>query len=145
MSEAMFDPAKFSFRAVLSGASPRPPIAAFLGWEFIGDEGGVLVLRFPPRPEFENPAGNIHGGILTAMLDECMSGAASLPLPDNAVVPTIDMTVRFIRPARGELRGAGRLIHRGQRICHTAGELHDAGGRLVASATASCMIALPGT
>ena len=140
---AAFDPRTFSFDAVLKGTAPRPPISVLLGWDFVArdDAAGVLTLRLPPRPEFGNPVGFIHGGIVTAMMDECMSGAMNLQLPDDLVLPTIDLTVRFIRPAlMVPHTGIGRVLNRGQRVGHMSGELLDPDGRLVASASASCMI-----
>lgn len=83
----------------------------------------------------------IQGGFLAAMLDDTLGPALVATLPAGQFAPTLDLNVQFLRPARpGRLRGRGRVVQRGGRICFLAGELADADGELVATATATAMI-----
>ena len=83
-----------------------------------------------------NPMGQIQGGFLCAMLDECMSVACMVASGMTAVAPTLEMKTSFLRPGKpGELRGVGRVIRWGRTIAFTEGEIYDAEGRLLAKAT----------
>jgi uncharacterized protein (TIGR00369 family) len=83
-----------------------------------------------------NPMGQIQGGYLCAMLDECMSVACMVASGMTAVAPTLEMKTSFLRPGMpGELRGVGRVIRWGRTIAFTEGEIFDADGRLLAKAT----------
>jgi uncharacterized protein (TIGR00369 family) len=87
-----------------------------------------------------NPMGQIQGGFLCAMLDECMSVACMVASGMTAVAPTLEMKTSFLRPAMpGPLRGVGRVIKWGRTIAFTEGELYDAEGRMLAKATGTAV------
>jgi uncharacterized protein (TIGR00369 family) len=83
----------------------------------------------------------IQGGFLAAMLDDTLGSALVATLPPDQFAPTLDLHVQFLRPARpGRLHGHGRVVQRGRQICFLPGELTDARGGLVATATATARI-----
>jgi uncharacterized protein (TIGR00369 family) len=131
------------FWEFLAGRRPPPPAAALLGWELIAvdpDEGTIEV-AFNATEQFLNPAGDIQGGLLTAMLDDTMGPALAATLAEGEWAPTINLQVQFLRPAKpGRLEARGWVVRRGRDIAFLAGELSAADGQLVASATASAMI-----
>lgn len=87
-----------------------------------------------------NPMGQIQGGYVCAMLDECMSVAGMISSGMTHVVPTLEMKTSFLRPAMpGALRGVGRVIKWGRTICFTEGELYDGEGRLLAKASGTAI------
>ncbi|QUD90015.1 PaaI family thioesterase [Phenylobacterium montanum] len=87
-----------------------------------------------------NPMGQIQGGYLCAMLDECMSVACMVASGMTAVAPTLEMKTSFLRPAMpGALKGIGRVIKWGKTVAFTEGELYDDQGRLVAKATGTAI------
>jgi len=87
-----------------------------------------------------NPMGQIQGGFLCAMLDECMSVACMVASSMTSVAPTLEMKTTFLRPAMpGPLRGVGRVIKWGRTIAFTEGELYDAEGRLLAKASGTAV------
>ena len=55
----------------------RLPCAKTLGIEFVEIDGerGTVEVKFEAKPEFLNPAGNVQGGFLAAMLDDTMGPA----------------------------------------------------------------------
>ena len=57
-------------------------------------------LEMQARPEFINPAGLIHGGMLAAMLDETLSPALAATLGPGEFAPTLEIKVNFITPAK---------------------------------------------
>lgn len=87
-----------------------------------------------------NPMGQIQGGYLCAMLDECMSVACMVASGMTSVAPTLEMKTSFLRPAMpGPLRGVGRVLKWGKTIAFTEGEIYDAEGRLLAKASGTAV------
>jgi uncharacterized protein (TIGR00369 family) len=119
---------------------PTPPCATLLGLVIIeaNPDEGLVKIAFTARPEFCNAAGKVHGGFLTAMLDDCM-GPAILIASDAQVFPsTIDLHVQFLAPAKsGPLIGTGRVVQLGRTIGFVEAELADGAGTTLARARAS--------
>lgn len=87
-----------------------------------------------------NLMGQVQGGFLSAMLDECMSVACMVASGMTAVAPTLEMKTSFFRPALpGRLKGVGKVAKWGRQIAFTEGELYDAEGRLLAKATGTAL------
>lgn len=135
------------FWKIMAGKLPPPKAAQTLGMVFkqVDAEAGTVEVEFTARPEFTNPAGNVQGGFLAAMLDDAMGPALAATLAKGEFAPTLNLNVSFYRPARvGPLVGKGRVLRRGRDVCFLAGELFQ-DGALVASASATALIrALPG-
>jgi uncharacterized protein (TIGR00369 family) len=87
-----------------------------------------------------NPMGQVQGGYVCAMLDECMSVAGLVASGMTSVMPTLEMKTSFFRPAMpGPLRGVGTVARWGKTIAFLEGELYDDKDRLLAKATATAM------
>ena len=122
---------------------PTPPAAALLGWRFISwdQDGGVLTVGFEGRPEFLNPAGQVQGGLLTAMLDDAMGPAIVAASGGARYGHTIDLQMQFLRPVLpGPIRATGRVIRMGRNVAHLDGELFGPDGKLAARAMASAAL-----
>src|SRR5438270_10186860 len=125
------------FWKFVDGRLPPPPCAKTLGMEFVQIDGerGTVEVKFEAKPEFLNPAGNVQGGFLAAMLDDTMGPALTATLSKGEFAPTLNLNVSFERPAKvGALLGKGRVLQRGKQVCFLAGELFQDGER-IASAT----------
>ena len=136
-------PAAGPFWDEMEGRTPMPPAAVLLGRRVIDvdADGGTITVEFTAREEFCNSAGTIQGGFLAAMLDSTVGPALRATLAAGERAPTVELKVSFIRPAQvGKLVGHGRVIHKGGSIAFLAGELHNAAGDLVATATATARI-----
>jgi uncharacterized protein (TIGR00369 family) len=130
------------FWKMVDGRLPPPPCAKTLGIEFtaIDGERGTIEVKFEAAPEFLNPAGNVQGGFLAAMLDDTMGPALVATLESGAFAPTVNLNVQFHRPAKvGPLKGIGRVVLRGKEICQLSGELFQ-DDKIVATATATAVI-----
>lgn len=142
------DPAEGAHRVgpfwdVMAGAVPPPPAAVLLGWQLerVDPDAGTIEASFQATDQFLNPVGVVQGGFLAAMLDDTLGPALVATLGPGEFAPTIDLQVQFVRSARpGRLVGRGRVTHRGSEVAFLAGELVDAEGRLVATATATARI-----
>jgi uncharacterized protein (TIGR00369 family) len=104
-------------------------------------ELGVLEASFVAHSDFFNRAGNIQGGIVTAMLDDLMGYALGLSLPADKFAPTANLNVSFLRPAKtGALSGRGQILKREGAVYHLAGKLYNEAGELVAAATSKAKL-----
>jgi uncharacterized protein (TIGR00369 family) len=132
-----------AFWDFIEGRSEPPPIANLLGFELraVDPDAMTIEVGFNARPEFVNPAGDVQGGMLSAMLDDTMGPALVATLGDGEWAPTTDLHVQFLAPARpGSLVGRGRVVRRGRNVAFLAGELSDPEGRVVATAVATATI-----
>ena len=86
-----------------------------------------------------NRHGLLHGGIAAALLDNAMGATASLKVDPSGRQPflTISMTVQFLSPGRigATLTATGRVTGGGRSLVFVEGELADADGILVATAS----------
>lgn len=77
-----------------------------------------------------------HGGVVMTLLDVAMARAAGSVdgAPSTAVV-TVEMSARFLAPARGPLLAVGKVIRSGGSLCTCEAQVLQAGdGAHVASA-----------
>lgn len=133
---------KAFFWQIQEGTLPQPAAARTLGMTIlhVDPEAGVLKAEFDGKVEFTNPAGNIQGGFLSAMLDDTMGPALACQLAVGEFAPTLNLNVQFFSPAKpGKILGVGRVEKRGGGICYLSGDLSQE-GRIVAKATATAAI-----
>lgn len=110
-----------------------------------GGEAGEGWMRFHavPEPRHGNPIGITHGGFAATLLDSAMSCAVHTTLAAGESYVTTDLHVSFIKaitPATGQVTAHGEIVSRGRRLATARGTLVDAGGKLLASGIATCMI-----
>ncbi|MCU1430680.1 MAG: hypothetical protein JWL83_4680 [Actinomycetia bacterium] len=93
-------------------------------------------MRLAYRPEFQQPAGVVHGGVIATMLDTVVVPAIGGGYDDPREFFTIDMQVRFLAAIRAEDAIAeGWVVRRGRSILFCDAEVRTASGRLAATAT----------
>jgi uncharacterized protein (TIGR00369 family) len=92
------------------------------------------------KPEFCNASGNVQGGFLAAMLDDCMGPAILIATNAEMFPSTIDLNVHFLATAKPGLIGKGRVVKIGNTIGFVEAELEDAAGGLIARATSTVRI-----
>ena len=127
----------------VEGRAEAPPIARLLGFELraIDPDEMTIEVGFTATEAFVNPAGDVQGGMLCAMLDDTLGPALVATLGDGEWAPTIDLHVQFLAAARpGPLVGKGRVVRRGRTVAFLAGELSDATGQVIATAVATSAI-----
>jgi uncharacterized protein (TIGR00369 family) len=130
------------FERMQRGELPPPPVAGLLGQTIrrADPAAGTLEADFVADPRFLNPAGNVQGGLLGAMLDALTAGAVDATVADGESVATLGLHLSFLRPARpGPIEGRARIDRRGREICHVSAELCQ-DGKPVAGAVAVCTI-----
>lgn len=80
-------------------------------------EQKTITLAFPVRTWEANPVGNMHGGMICAILDVTM-GCAAYVFSQAYFTPTIQMSVNFVKgiPSDEVLLVEGILDHAGSRM-----------------------------
>ena len=109
------------------------PFMRFMGLEMVRAEKGLVEIRLPFREEFlrHDGADWLHGGVVSALAD--IAGDYAVITETSAGVPTIDMRVDYLRPARrGDLTAIGRTVRVGKTVSVADVEIRDASGTLVA-------------
>jgi uncharacterized protein (TIGR00369 family) len=127
----------------VQGRAPIPPAAATLGFEFVDAdvEAGTIEVAFRATEAFTNPAGNVLGAFVAAMLYDTVGPALLATLAPDQFQSTLQMSVSFLRPVRpGRLTGKGRIVHRDGDLANLEASLAGAGGRVIATATATARV-----
>jgi uncharacterized protein (TIGR00369 family) len=130
-------------RGLIEGRYPNPPFSQTTGIYLIEADAGKAVFEGVPAAAFLNPLGTVHGGWTGAILDSAMGCAVHTTLEAGQIYTTVEMKVNMVRPilpTTGTVRCEGVVIHRGQNIATSEGRLVDAGGKLLAHGTETCMI-----
>ena len=131
------------FWDAIEGRASMPRAAATLGFEFIdADVGkGTIELAFAATEDFTNPAGNVLGAFLAAMLYDTVGPALLATLEPDQFQSTLEMNVHFLRPVRpGRVVGKGRVVHRDGDLAFLEASLLDARGTIIAFATATARV-----
>jgi len=130
-------------QAMAAGELPGPPITRTLAFRLVEVERGRAVFEGVPSLEHYNPLGTVHGGYSATLLDSCMGCAVHSTLPKGTGYTTLEFKVNLVRAITkdtGAVRAEGKVLHAGRRAATAEGRLTDAGGRLLAHATTTCMI-----
>jgi uncharacterized protein (TIGR00369 family) len=130
-------------RAALGDPSRHPPSARLLGLELLDFSVSEkwAEMAFTPRPEFANPAGAVQGGFVCAMLDDAMAIAAVLSQGFGIIVPTLQMSISYLRPTPVErVIARGEVVRMGSSTAQMQGALRQADGILLATATATAAV-----
>jgi uncharacterized protein (TIGR00369 family) len=129
-------------KRVVAGEVANIPIGETLGFRAVEVEPGRIVFAGKPDPRSLNLIGTIHGGWTAAILDTAMALAALTTLDARHDFTTLDLKLNFLRPiaAGAEVRAEGQVVHAGRRIALCDGRIVDAGGKLLAHGTSSCLI-----
>lgn len=131
------------FQEMLAGNLPAPPIAQQLGFWMSEVEHGRVVFEYQPVAVHFNPLGSIHGGIAATLLDSVMGCAIHSTLKAGSGFTTLEIKVNYIRAMTdktGIVRAEGKVINVGSRIATSEGRIVDAGGKLLAHGTTTCLI-----
>lgn len=131
------------FEAMLDGRVPPPPITRSLGFILTAAERGRAVFHGVPAFDFYNPLGTVHGGWISTLLDSCMACAVHTTLAAGQAYTSLEIKINFVRPVfdrTGPVQAEGRLINVGNRIGTSEGRLTDAGGKLLAHGTTTCLL-----
>jgi len=110
----------------------RVPFLVLLGARREHWEHGRAVVSLELRENLTNSWGAAHGGVITALLDAAMAGAAMSADVHQSGVVTVNLSVTFVGAASGVLRAEGRMLRRGRALVFCEAEIRNDSGELVA-------------
>jgi uncharacterized protein (TIGR00369 family) len=111
----------------------KSPFHRLIGLELVRAEDGVVEMRLPWKDELGRSDGSdwFHGGVISALID--IAGDYAVASKLGRGVPTIDLRVDYLRPARkGDLRALARAVKVGKTVGVADVELRDANDTVVA-------------
>ncbi|MFW9898096.1 MAG: PaaI family thioesterase [Candidatus Thorarchaeota archaeon] len=119
---------------------PIPPFSKWLNGSIIYVKRGELELEFEIRPEWANPTGLLHGGMQCGLMDDTI-GMMTATLGYEGFLITIDFHVDYLGKVKvGEkIRVKGKLVREGRNIIHTASEIYNMDGKLIALGNANLL------
>jgi len=93
---------------------------------FYEQEDGSLLARFTGADHHQGYPGRMHGGVITAIMDETMGRAIMIPHGEAIWGVTAELSVRFRRPVPlgVELTAVGRIVSEKSRTFEGTGELY---------------------
>jgi uncharacterized protein (TIGR00369 family) len=123
-----------------------PPWAQVMGYSCDSVEPGKVRFSVEPAEWTANPAGVVHGGFTTALLDTVMTLVVVSLLPPEKSATTLDLQIHFVRPAvagSGKLVAEASAVHVGSNVGTAEGRVTDDAGRLIAHGTSTMAILSP--
>jgi uncharacterized protein (TIGR00369 family) len=131
------------WRAVADGQLPPSPIAQLLRMGVEDVQNGRIEFSCVPDASMYNPLGMVHGGAVCTLLDTATACAMHTTLPEGVGYTSVEIKVNYLRAvtvASGTLTAVGTVVKAGSRIGFAEGEVTDASGRLVATATSTLLV-----
>ncbi len=103
---------------------------------FYEQEDGSVLSRFTGAEQHQGYPGRMHGGVITAIMDETIGRAISVRYGDTIWGVTAELNVRFRQPVPldVELTAVGRIVREASRLFEGTGELYLPDGSVAAEA-----------
>ena len=134
-------------RALADGRTPPPPISSHIGLEFVSVAEGYVVMTAQPDESHYNPVGSVHGGFFATVLDSVCGCAVHSTLPAGVGYTSLEIKVSFLRPitaGTGAVTAHGWVTRRGKTAAFAEADIRDSDGRVLATASSTCLIIHPG-
>lgn len=110
----------------------------WLAPRLVSAQPGEIVMEVVIKDEMCNPYGNVHGGMMSLVIDEAIGWAilsAALELQYTSVSLNIDF---LYAAARGErILATARVVRSGKKIVNTEVHVHNESGVLLSHATSN--------
>jgi uncharacterized protein (TIGR00369 family) len=122
-------------QAILQMMSSMAPFPKFLGMRFEEVRLDYGRISLPYRPEFNQPAGMVHGGVIASLIDTVVVGPlmSALDAPPRKLL-TIDLHVHYFDAGVGEdLVAEGWVRRRGRTTAFVSAEVETVSGKLLAA------------
>ena len=127
------------------------PFFNLIGLEVLDVKPNWSLTRITSRPDLNQPAGIMHGGVIAALIDTGIAQAMLLTdtiqtaMAEGAALVSIDLRVKYLRPVTaGSITCESRILHGGRKIVHASSVVTNDAGKQVALGDSTYMI-VPGT
>jgi uncharacterized protein (TIGR00369 family) len=132
-----------TMEAIRDGVLPPPPIATLMQFDIRSLEEGRVEFGCTLDESVYNPIGVVHGGLVCTLLDTVAGCAVHTTLPAGMAYTSIEIKVNYLRAVHassGPLTAIGRVVKPGRRVAFAEGEVLDARGATVATASSSLLV-----
>ena len=122
----------------------QAPCSAWLNQSIleIDSETGFTKIAYELGEPHFNRFGALHGGAIACVMDDVLAVAAGLVLKWGEIAPTLEMKVSYLsQGGAGRHIAEARVLKRGRQINFLEAALANDDGRVIATATATIMIA----
>jgi uncharacterized protein (TIGR00369 family) len=129
-------------KAMAGGNIPDGSIAKTIPMSIIEVEKGMVKFNAIADGDHLNPLGGVHGGFAATVLDSVTGCAVHTLLDVGVGYGTIDLNIKMMRPIpkNEKLIAEGKVINISKSLGVSEGSLKRLDGKLLATATATCMI-----
>jgi len=132
-----------TLQAIRDGILPPAPIGMLMQFDIRSLEEGRVEFGCTLDESVYNPIGVVHGGLVCTLLDTVAGCAVHTTLPAGMAYTSIEIKVNYLRAVHatsGPLTAIGRVVKPGRRVAFAEGEILDAQGRSVATASSSLLV-----
>jgi uncharacterized protein (TIGR00369 family) len=132
-----------TLEALRDGVLPPPPISRLFAMDIVAVSEGRVEFRCDVDESAYNPIGVVHGGLVCTLLDTVAGCAVHSTLPRGTGYTSIELKVNYLRPVHagsGPLTAVGTVVKPGRRVAFAEGEVRDASGATVATASSSLLV-----
>ena len=141
--------ARVSDQALFDELRERLEAAPFYQWSgvtLVSAEPGQVSVALEAGPQHLNLQGLVHGGLLATLADTAMGLAVRTLLESGRPHVTAQLGIQYLRPAaEGRIIARARVLRAGRLVAHAESDVVDSGENLLAKATATLSVALPGS
>jgi uncharacterized protein (TIGR00369 family) len=142
-----FLPKNPDYLKVVTATFDRQQAMRTLGISIARIEAGEVDLSMPYSPEFTQQIGVVHGGIITAGLDNACGIASFTLLPPGSDILTVEFKTNLLAPAKGQRFSFRACVVKPGRtltVCEArAFAEHDGKESLIATMTATLIALMP--
>jgi uncharacterized protein (TIGR00369 family) len=119
---------------------PIPAFSKWLNGKIISVKRGEMELQYDLRPEMANPTGLLHGGMQSALIDDCI-GMSTATLGYEGFLITIDVQNSFLGKVKVDetVIVKASMVREGRNIVHFIGQIKDLNGKLIATGNANLL------
>ena len=116
----------------------RSPAGNWLGITLEHIDKGSAVLTMEVRKEMTNPYGNIHGGMMSLVIDEAIGWAVvSLDTEIHYTSLTLNLDFLYAIKEGNRLRAESKVLRVGKKIINVECHVYDMGGNILARANSN--------
>lgn len=114
-------------------SSSISPLGRWLNGTIRAADFGRLVADYVVRDELANPAGVLHGGAASAILDDLI-GAMVFTLGREFAFTSVNLNIDFLYAARlgDTVTATAEVVRAGKNIIHCEGRIVAADGKIIA-------------
>jgi len=123
------------------------PFFKLIGLEVLDLEPRWSLTRITSRPDLNQPAGILHGGIIATLVDTGIAQAMMLTdeyqaaMQQDSALVSVDLRIKYFRPvSSGAITCESSIVRLGRRIVHASSLVKNDAGKDVAGGDSIYMI-----